>query len=216
MAAPVTLERTVAPPAGPVKRVAEAVLALFVLPAVLACRAALALMPARRDTTFQGWSQCMSLWPGTFGNLIRRAFYRGTLRHCSRTCSIGFGTLFATNEVEIGENVYIGPRCMIGHAIIEDDVLIGSNVDILSGASQHHFDRLDVPVRLQGGSYRRIRIGRDAWLGNGSTIMNDVGEQAIVAAGAVVVKPVDARVIVGGNPARELQRRGERTESEAM
>lgn len=51
------------------------------------------------------------------------------------------------------------------------------------------------------------RIGRDAWLGNGSIVMADVGNHAVVGAGAVVVKPVAAWSIVAGNPAREIRSR---------
>lgn len=179
------------------------------LPVIAAYRIASAVSPRPVDNTYQGFSQLVSLLPGTMGNLLRRSFYRWTLQRCSRSCTISFGTLFATPEAEIGEHVYIGPHCMIGHATIEDDVLLGSNVDLLSGKRQHHFDRVDIPIRLQGGTYERITIGRDAWLGNGALTLADVGPHAVVAAGAVVVRPVGAWEIVGGNPARVLGRRGE-------
>jgi len=204
------------------RAVFDGLASLVVLPLVGAYRLAAALWPARQDDLFQGYSELFSLWPGMSGNVIRRAFYRSTLRRCSAECAIGFGTLFATAEVDIGEHVYIGAKCMIGHVTIGDHALIGSNVDILSGKRQHHFDRLDVPIRLQGGTYTRVTIGADAWVGNGATILDDVGSQAIVAAGAVVVKPVPPRAIVGGNPAtvlghrerigyeREQERRGRR------
>jgi acetyltransferase-like isoleucine patch superfamily enzyme len=139
---------------------------------------------------------------------MRRAFYRRTAAGCSSDCSIGFLTLLTNPGVTIGRHVYIGARCTVGNAAIGDDVLIGSNVDVLSGKHQHGFDRLDVPVRLQGGRYDRISIGRDAWIGNSACVTSDVGDQAIVAAGAVVVKPVASRAIVGGNPARVIGTRG--------
>jgi acetyltransferase-like isoleucine patch superfamily enzyme len=180
---------------------------LFAAPALLLWFLSAALLRDRRDELFQGFSQGMSLLPGITGNFVRRAFYRRTLRRCSSDCQIGFGTLFATREVEIGDNVYIGPRCMIAHARIGNDVLIGSNVDILAGRGQHDFTDPDTPIRLQAGRYEEISIGRDVWLGNGCTVMADVGEGAVVAAAAVVVKPVAERMIVGGNPAREIGRR---------
>jgi acetyltransferase-like isoleucine patch superfamily enzyme len=191
------------------KSVADVCSAALVAPLVLAYRLTVMFFPSRRQTAFQGYSQLMSLWPGASGNLLRRAFYRRTLARCSRNCHIGFGTLFATPEAEIGQHVYIGARCMIGHATIEDDVLIGSNVDILSGKNQHYFDRLDVPIRLQGGTFERVHIGRDAWIGNHACVATDVGAQAVVAVGAVVVKPVLPLTIVGGNPARVIARRSE-------
>jgi len=193
------------------KSVLNAIAGLVVLPLVGGYRLAAALWPARKDALFQGYSELVSLWPGMSGNYLRRAFYRSTLRRCPAECAIEFGTIFATAEVDIGDHVYIGAYCMIGHATIGDDVLIGSKVDILSGKHQHHFDRLDVPIRLQGGAYTRVTIGADAWIGNGATILDDVGSQAVVAAGAVVVKRVNARAIVGGNPAAVLGHRGSKT-----
>jgi virginiamycin A acetyltransferase len=196
------------------KAVLNGVAWVIALPFVGAYRVTAALWPGKRDELFQGHSELLSLWPGISGNFVRRAFYRATLRRCSAECAIGFGTHFATADVDIGEHVYIGANCMIGHATIGDHVLIGSRVDILSGKHQHHFDRLDIPIRLQGGAYTRVTIGADAWIGNGATILDDVGSQAIVAAGAVVVKSVNPRAIVGGNPAVVLGHRGGRRRSD--
>jgi acetyltransferase-like isoleucine patch superfamily enzyme len=195
---------------GALKVVLNGVASLVVLPFIGAYRLSAALWPTRRDSLFQGYSELFSLWPGMSGHFVRRAFYRATLRRCSEECAIGFGTLFATADVDIGEHVYIGAHCMIGHVTIGDHVLIGSRVDIPSGKHQHHFDRLDVPIRLQGGAFTRVTIGADTWIGNGATILDDVGSQAIVAAGAVVVRPVSPRAIVGGNPAVVLGHRGSR------
>jgi acetyltransferase-like isoleucine patch superfamily enzyme len=163
--------------------------------------------PARRDATFQAFSQLVSLGPGVPGDFLRRAFYRLTLLSAAEDCAIHFGTILATPEVQIGSGVYIGANCNIAHCRIGDDTLLGSNVMILSGRRQHHFDRLDVPIRHQGGSHSTLSIGRDVWIGNGAIVLDDVGDQAIVAAGAVVTKPVAELTIVGGNPARVIGRR---------
>ena len=164
------------------------------------------VVPARREPVFQACSQFLSLWPGAPGDFLRRAFYRMTLAGASEDCSIHFGTIFATPAVWIGRGVYIGANCNIAHCRIGDDTLLGSNVTILSGNRQHHFDRLDVPIRQQGGSHRTLAIGRDVWIGNGAIVLEDVGDQAIVAAGSVVTRPVAERTIVGGNPARVIGR----------
>ena len=188
---------------------------LFAAPFTLLFHLGRLFVRDREDELFQGFSQAVSLLPGFMGINIRNAFYRRTLRRCSRRCYIGFGTLFATRNVEIAHNVYIGPRSMIGHARLEQDVLIGSNVDILGGRHQHGLDRLDIPIRLQGGHYTIVTVGRDAWIGNGAIVTDDVGEQAVVAAGAVVVKPVPPRAVVGGNPARVIAERGDAAGVEA-
>jgi len=85
--------------------------------------------------------------------------------------------------------------------------MLGSNVDIISGKNQHNFDRLDIPMREQGGDLEKIVIGEDSWLGNSSVVMANVGKKSIVAAGSVVVKDVPPYSIVGGNPARVLKSR---------
>jgi len=190
------------------KRCAELVADVLVLPLVLGVRLSRRLAGARFEEAFQGYSQRASRWPGMRGNYLRTAFYHATLTRCPRSCRIEFGTVFATPLVELGESVYIGAYGNIGHVTIGDDTLIGSGVTILSGKRQHHFDRVDVPIRLQGGTYTRVHVGADAWIGNGAIVMDDVETQAIVAAGAVVTKPVPARAIVGGNPAKVIARRG--------
>lgn len=52
------------------------------------------------------------------------------------------------------------------------------------------------------------RIKRNAWIGASAIILPGVtvGENAIVAAGAVVTKDVPDNMIVGGNPAREIRK----------
>ena len=52
-----------------------------------------------------------------------------------------------------------------------------------------------------------VRIGTNAWIGAGATIMPGVtiGENAVIAGGAVVTKDVPANAIVGGNPARVIK-----------
>ena len=181
---------------------------LLMLPMAAAYWGLARLAPGRADITFTGFSQLASLWPGVVGQFFRRGFYRWTFTECPRDCSIGFGTTFATADVRIGARTYIGDGCNIGHAIIGPDVLIGSNVDILSGKEQHFFDRLDVPIGRQGGRFRHVTIGRDVWIGNSAIVMENVADQAVVAAGAVVTKPVAGRAIVGGIPARVLGERG--------
>ena len=54
-----------------------------------------------------------------------------------------------------------------------------------------------------------IQIGHDVWIGSRATILSGVtiGDGAVVAACAVVVKDVPAYAIVGGNPARIIRYR---------
>jgi acetyltransferase-like isoleucine patch superfamily enzyme len=159
------------------------------------------------DEAFRMASQALSRRPGPIGNYMRAAFYRLTLPRCGADACLEFGTVLHQPTVEIGQRVYIGANCSIGACVIEDDVLIGSNVDIISGRHQHYFDHLDRPIREQGGHYERIVVGADCWIGNSSVVMANVGHQSIVGAGSVVTRDVPPRSIVAGNPATVLRRR---------
>lgn len=66
--------------------------------------------------------------------------------------------------------------------------------------------------RIPGIRDNPLRIGHDAWLGLNAIICpgcQEIGDGAIVAAGAVVTRNVEAFTIVGGNPARLIRRRYE-------
>jgi acetyltransferase-like isoleucine patch superfamily enzyme len=153
------------------------------------------------EGVFKSCSEFLSLFPGKLGIFLRRGFYGMCLESFATDCSLGFGTLLAHPQVRIGTGVYIGDRCTLGKVVIENDVAIGSNVDVLSGRRQHHFGQLEVPILKQGRTFERIRIGRNAWIGNSAVVMADVGDESIIGAGSVVVHPIPARSIAAGNPA---------------
>jgi acetyltransferase-like isoleucine patch superfamily enzyme len=163
------------------------------------------------ESAFAAGSEWLSLVPGRLGVYLRRGYYRMTLDTCASDCHIGFGTTFAHPQARIGHGVYIGNRCTLGTVEMGDHATIGSNVDILSGRRQHNFLRLDVPIQHQGGTFERVRLGRNCWIGNSSVVMADVGDDCVIGAGSVVVKPVPARSIAVGNPATVKRNR----ESEA-
>lgn len=179
-----------------------------VAPLVAAYRIELALWPKHRaDLVFQTYSQVLSALPGLTGQFVRRAFYASVLTECHEESCIQWGVVFSAADVRIARGVYIGARCMIGRAILEEHVTIGSNVDIPSGRNQHGFDDPDRPVQDQPGRYEHVRIGTNTWIGNGAIVLADVGARSVVASGAVVSKPMPDDVIVGGNPAKILKRR---------
>ena len=156
---------------------------------------------------FWGFSQLLSLIPGLPGNYIRKGFYRMAMTRCDRGAIILFGTIFAQADTEIGAGVYIGPFCNIGTSIIEDHCTLGSNVHILSGSRQHDFTSLNTPIQQQAGTFEKIRIGEDTWIGNCSVVMANVGKKCVIGAGSVVTSPVEDYSIVAGNPARLIRKR---------
>jgi acetyltransferase-like isoleucine patch superfamily enzyme len=153
------------------------------------------------EGVFAGCSELIALVPGLPGVYLRRGFYRMCLEACALDCHIGFGTTLAHPQARVGRGVYVGSRCTLGLVVLEDDVALGSNVDVLSGRHQHHLGRRDVPILRQGRTFSRVRIGRNSWVGNSAVVMADVGEECVVGAGSVVVKPVPPGAVVAGNPA---------------
>jgi acetyltransferase-like isoleucine patch superfamily enzyme len=175
------------------------------LPAVVGYR--LGALAIGRTKAFPGWSQAMSLVPGMTGAYLRRAFYRQVLPRCGPGVSLSFGTVFSHPTAEVGRNVYTGVGCCLGDVTLGDDVLLGSHVAIMNGKGQHGIDLLDVPIREQPGTWPRVSIGRDSWIGDRSVVLADVGEHCVIGAGSVVTRPVPAYAIVAGVPARILRYR---------
>jgi virginiamycin A acetyltransferase len=164
----------------------------------------LALLSRLSDIVFRSVSEWFALVPEFPGVMIRYEFYRFALRRCGRNVLVGSGTVFVHSDIEIGSDVLLGRQCIVHHCDIGDHTLIGERCTLLSGSRQHRTERIDLPMALQGGEKRRIRIAGDAWIGSHSVLMNDVGRGAVVAAGAVVVEPVAPLSIVGGVPARVI------------
>ncbi|TWT54678.1 putative acetyltransferase [Rubripirellula amarantea] len=159
------------------------------------------------DASLESHSQLLSLLPGTTGSYLRVAFYRFTLKLCDPSATISFGTMFSKVGAQIHDNVYIGPRCMIGLVVIDKDTLIGPSVQIPSGRHTHGIQRLDTPIRLQPGRQEQIYIGRDCWIGAASIVLANVADQTVVGAGSIVTKPLPPRRIAAGNPAKVLTQR---------
>ncbi len=189
------------------KLAADLLAAALALPLVLAHRvSALALGPNR---ALEGSSQLLALVPGIGGVYLRRAFLRMTLAKCARSSEVHFGTLFSQAGAEIGEFVYVGPRCHLGLVRLEKDCLIAAGVHIPSGGRTHGFADPSVPIREQGGERAPVTVGEGAWVGSGAVVLADVGAGAVVGAGSVVTKPVPPNVIAAGNPARVIRGRFE-------
>jgi acetyltransferase-like isoleucine patch superfamily enzyme len=181
---------------------------LVFLPFLLYRLGGLALGPGK---AFPGWSQALSLLPGLCGVYLRRAFYRLVLPRCGKDCWIGFGTVFSHGTAEFGDRVYVGVYCCLGDVTLEKDVLLGSHVAIMNGSSQHGTERLDIPIRDQPGSWPRVTVGQDSWIGERAVVMADVGEHCVIGAGSVVTKPVPDYAIALGVPAKVIGYRNQET-----
>jgi acetyltransferase-like isoleucine patch superfamily enzyme len=188
-----------------IKFAAHAIAWLIVTPSVASFAARSVALG--RDRALQGSIQAWALVPGVVGQYLRRAFLSRSLAHCDRSATIEFGTLFSSASATIGRRVYIGPRCHIGWAHIEDDVLLAAGVHVPSGPDTHGTGDPDAPIRDQTGAMRAVRIGAGSWIGSNAVVLADVGRDTVVGAGAVVTRPLPDRVVAAGVPARVLRQR---------
>lgn len=114
-----------------------------------------------------------------------------------------FYTDFGKN-ITIGDHVFINADCKFqdqGGITIDDGALIGHGVVL---ATLNHDMN---PEKRQQLHPAPIHIGKRVWIGANATITAGVtiGDNSVVAAGAVVTKDVPANVVVGGVPARIIK-----------
>jgi galactoside O-acetyltransferase len=175
--------------------------------------------------------------PGFLGVILRYKYWKGRCRKCGTHVYIYTGvTIMGANNIELGNHISLMARSYLyaindgfmrignrlsantnvlidasdkGEIIIGNDVIIGPNVVIR--ASNHVYDRVDIPIREQGHSGGKIVIEDDVWIAANAVVLPDVviGKGAVVAAGAVVTSDVPPYQIVGGVPAKKIANRKE-------
>lgn len=121
------------------------------------------------------------------------------------TCIGVWGLKPGEGKITIGDYVLISPGCRISacHEItIGDSVMMANGVYITDSDWHEMYDRAS-----RAKSITPVRIGNNVWLGDGSTVLKGVtiGENSVVAAGAVVSRDVPANVVVAGNPAQVVK-----------
>lgn len=115
-----------------------------------------------------------------------------------------FYTDFGKN-ITVGKNVFINACCHFqdhGGVSLGDGCQIGHNV--VFATLNHGL----APEDRQTTYPTPITLGKNVWVGSNSTILQGVtiGDNAVIAAGAVVTKDVPENTIVGGVPARIIRK----------
>jgi acetyltransferase-like isoleucine patch superfamily enzyme len=148
-----------------------------------------------------------------------------------------FVSALGKNGIEFGDNVTIGAfsRIIVSTTLnnLGERILIGNSVGIgeyasLGGAGgleigdecivgpyfschpeNHNYQDLTVSIRYQGVNRKGIKIGKNCWIGSKVSILDGVklGNDCIIAAGAVVTKSFPNNSIIAGVPARLLKKR---------
>lgn len=139
-----------------------------------------------------------------FWRALRKAYVRASVRSCGENLRI-FGRI----KMSGNQNITIGNRCAFNESVmliaprspivIGDDVVLSPYVMVTTDSLEHEIKTLPRPHVSKA-----IHIKNGAWIGARATILQGVtiGENAVVAAGAVVRDDVAARSLVAGVPAK--------------
>lgn len=108
-------------------------------------------------------------------------------------------------NLHIGKNVFFNSGCRFqdqGGIYIGDNTMIGHNVVLAT--INHDLDPASRGTNLP----EPIHIGNNVWIGANATILPGVtiGDNAVIAAGAVVTKDVAQNTVAGGVPAKMIRR----------
>lgn len=105
--------------------------------------------------------------------------------------------------LRIGARGFVNQGAVIVAAVgihIGDDVRVGDHAAIYD--SDYHALEEGAPVRRAP-----VRVGSNVWIARGAVVLPgvEIGDHAVVAAGAVVTGSVPDRALVAGNPARVVR-----------
>ena len=139
---------------------------------------------------------------------IKKDWRIGDHVQIATNCALFSRESTSAGVLTIGNNTHIGDNTVID---VADDVTIGNTVAIGPNCviySHDHGYESDAAAAWKGPLITRpVMIKDNAWIGSGVTILPGVtiGERAVVAAGAVVTKDVEANCVYGGIPARKIK-----------
>lgn len=137
---------------------------------------------------------------------VRKFFYKYICyMEIGENVVIYYGTeIRAPWNISIEEGTIIGDKCVLDGRY---GIQIGKNVNFSTGAwlwtLQHDVQDSNFGIKNQG---KKIVIHDRAWLSNRIIVLpgTEIGEGAVVAAGAVVTKSLESYTIYGGVPAKKI------------
>ena len=114
-------------------------------------------------------------------------------------------------RITLGERVYIGEH---GTVLSAAEVQIGRDTIVAPHARIVDFDAPEDAPKHSAAAADSIHIGRDVWFGAGVTVRRgvQVGDQAVLGAGAVADRDIPDRGVAVGVPARVVRFRGDSSE----
>lgn len=147
---------------------------------------------------------------GTISKKMRYYCCKKIFKKCGSNVNIERKAFFGTgSQLEIGNNSGLGVNCHIpSNIIIGCDVMMGQDCYIID--VNHKFDLIDVPIRKQGASVKKVTlIEDDVWIGRDVLITagRHIKKGTVIAAKACVTKDFPEYSIIGGNPATVIKSR---------
>lgn len=151
-------------------------------------------------------------WVDISGNNIHIGHSFTAVGEAAQRIKIGvWGRAQGKGKVTIGNGVLLSPGVRIA---CSDEITIGHGVMMANGAyitdSDWHglYDRI-----ARSESVTPVHLEDNVWLGDGAKVLKGVtiGENSVVAAGAVVTRDVPKNVVVAGNPAQVVKQLDQET-----
>jgi acetyltransferase-like isoleucine patch superfamily enzyme len=143
-------------------------------------------------------------WPGMF---LRRVWYKLNLRECGKNLYVDYGGVFRTRKAKVGDNVYVGRRCLVGNVHMGNNITISHQSFIMSSKSQHGLSRSKPHTQQIKKNLGQTKIGDDVWVCLNSVVASDLSKGTIVGANSYVNKVFDEYSIIAGSPAKLIKKR---------
>ncbi|GJL45477.1 TPA: acyltransferase [Citrobacter farmeri] len=153
-------------------------------------------------------TQLLAFFPGIIGLLIRQFYYELSLTSCGKNLRVFWGAYIVYPDVIIGNNCTIEEFCILSKCKLGDDVILAARVSIMSGSKHHDINDLTTTFGESKSEYRTVQLGNNLWIGTHAVIMNDIGDNTAIGAGAVVSRAIPEMVVAAGVPARIIKHRG--------
>jgi acetyltransferase-like isoleucine patch superfamily enzyme len=131
------------------------------------------------------------------------------------TFIVGPGVEFRRNfraEISGTGRIVIGAGCYFTYDVLlacSTSIEIGERCGLANECAvydgNHRYEDLTVPFLEQGYTLKPIRIADDAQVHQLCTILDDIGERAVIGANSVVTRPIPAFTLAVGSPARPIK-----------
>jgi len=135
------------------------------------------------------------------GDGTRIWHFSHVMSHCTigKNCNLGQNVVVSP-QVILGDNVKVQNNVSIYTGVVcEDDVFLGPSMVFTNVINPRS-------AVVRKDQYKQTLVKKGASIGANATVIcgNEIGEYALIGAGAVITKPVAPYALVVGNPARQI------------